>query len=381
MQYTITAEQARLYMLRHCKLETYTSGPSTSKSILDVLRHLRCVQIDPLDTVGTNAELVFLARLDGIQRHDIQAQLYPSEAFEHFAKERCILPASAFPYYREQALQTPWWRLAQRKKRISPETMHSVLEEIQRSGPITARDLEERGAVEALDWSGWKSTRRASKMALEILWTQCKVVVAGHTSSGKLFDVPSRALPHVHTQPTTDSFARWGVLQRVEAAGLLPRSVGPWWSMLESARKDNTIPDLLAERKILEVTIEGSCRSYLAPRSFLEFESASIEYDENMRIIGPLDPIIWDRKRTEHIFGFEYIWEVYKPAPKRRWGWYVCPLLHQGRFVGRFEGHYKSGEIQVKQLWKEEGTPFSEQAWKAAIERHTHCLHKPSQTT
>ena len=60
-----------------------------------------------------------------------------------------------------------------------------------------------------------------------------------------------------------------------------------------------------------------------------------VTYDDRVRILGPLDPLLWDRNLVHHVFDFEYVWEVYKPAHQRRWGWYVCPLLQRDRLIGR----------------------------------------------
>ena len=120
-----------------------------------------------------------------------------SESFEHFAKERCILPAEAFPYYQGQghAAQTPWWRHGERESRVEPRLVEAVLEEVRTHGPLAARDLTDHGRVDPLDWSGWKGTAKATTMELEILWTRCDVVVAGRNESGaKVYDVPERAL-------------------------------------------------------------------------------------------------------------------------------------------------------------------------------------------
>jgi hypothetical protein len=88
-----------------------------------------------------------------------------------------------------------------------------------------------------------------------------------------------------------------------------------------------------------------------------------------MRILGPLDPLVWDRKLIQHIADFDYIWEVYKPASRRLWGYYVCPLLHRGRFVGRFEGRRREQGIEVIGLWKQEGERFDDRAWERALSR------------
>lgn len=380
MTTTLTTDEARDFLVGHHGLRATRPGPPAD-AVRALLRDHRCVQLDPLDVIGTNPDLVAMARIDGLRRGDVFDHLMPGHAFEHFAKERCLLPASAFPYYRDQAVETPWWRGTERHRRVPPEVVADVLAEVAARGPVTAADLEDRGAVEPIDWSGWKGTARASTMALEILWARCEVVVCSRAGNAKRYDVPTRALPSVAHPPAAhptvngaapEPFARWALRERVEAAGLLARASGPHWSMLRDARTSD-LPDQLVREGVLEdVVVAGSRRAYLAPAGFRDRRYP--DDDGRMRILGPLDPLLWDRKLVAHAFGFDYIWEVYKPAEKRRWGWYVCPLLHRGRLVARIEPAVASGELVTKTLWREDGVPLDEAALRSALDRHERAL-------
>lgn len=367
----LSRDEARDFLVGHAGLRAVVH-PLGAEGVRALLAARRCVQLDPLDRIGTNADLVALARLDGVRKGDVYAHLLPGHAFEHFAKERCLLPASAFPAYRAQAAETPWWRLGERLRRLPEGVVETVLAEVRARGPVSAAELTDHGAVEALDWSGWKGTGKATSMALEVLWTQCRVVVCGRAEDGKRYDVPERALPAHAAAPPPASFAEWALAERVEAAGLLPRAGGPWWSMLAGAQASDLPERMVADGRLARVEIEGSRRPYLAPADFRERTFPAD--DGRMRILGPLDPLLWCRALVRHGFGFDYVWEVYKPAEQRRWGWYVCPLLHQGRLVGRFEGRVSGGEVVVERLWKEDGAPFDDGAFREAIERHAACV-------
>jgi uncharacterized protein len=315
-----------------------------------VLRRLRCVQMDPLDPIGTNQDLVVGARVEGVQRHGLYAQMFAAGAFEHFAKERCLLPATAFPYYRERLADAHWWRLTERLKRLPEGIVRDVLTEIVERGPTSASDLSDRGRVAPIDWSGWKGTSKAGTMALEVLWNRCEIVVCGRRGREKVYDIPERALGHWATAPAKGGFERWGLLERVQAAGMLSRAGGPQWSMLGAARTSGLVEELMEEGLLIQVVVAGSRRPYIASPEFLERSGGP---DEGMRILGPLDPLIWDRKLVQHAFGFAYVWEVYKPAAKRQYGWYVHPLLHRGHLVGRIEAAIEDGSLRVKNVWEE----------------------------
>jgi uncharacterized protein len=348
---TLSRADARRLLVAHHGLAR-RSGRGAS-GVRATLQRLRCIQLDPLDVIGTNADLVVMARVNGVCRGDVWRHLFPRHAFEHFAKERCILPDDAFPWYRAtgHTAQAPWWRHAERQQRVPAELVASVLDEIRSRGPVVARDLTDHGSVAPIDWSGWKGTARATSMALEILWTQCDIVVAGRTENGsKIYDVPERALGWDGSLQPATGFARWAIRERAQAAGLLTRAAGSMWSMLSSERNSPLVEDMVACGELVEVALEDPPRRSLAVPELLR---AKARFDDDVRILGPLDPLLWDRDLVRHFFDFDYVWEVYKPAPQRKWGWYVCPLLQRDRLIGRIDARLDGDALVVKKLWVE----------------------------
>ena len=354
-------------MVAHCALDK--SLGKGAAGVRRTLERLRCIQVDPLDSIGTNADLVVMARVDGVGRGDVWRHLFPHHAFEHFAKERCILPASAFPHYRERghAAETPWWGHGERARRVPRRVVEAVLAEVETRGPLTPRDLQDHGKVEPLDWSGWKGTASAATMALEMLWTRCEIVVAGRTDSGaKLYATPRKALGTIADAAPDGNFARWALRERVRAAGLLARAAGATWSMLASVRKSRTPAAMIRGEELVEVLVEGSGRPFLATPEF--FELPRPRFDDRVRILGPLDPLLWDRNLVRRVFDFDYVWEVYKPARLRRWGWYVCPLLYRDQLVGRVEAVIERQHLLVRKLWIESEVP--DDRVRDALDRH-----------
>ncbi len=363
---TLSRAEARRLLVSHLGLARPVGRGA--RGVRAVLERLRCIQLDPLDAIGTNADLVVMARVEGIHRGDVWRHLFPRHAFEHFAKERCILPARAFAYYRRERheAQTPWWGHGERERRIAPKLVKAVLEEIREHGPLAAKEITDHGEVEPLDWSGWTGTGKATSMALEILWTRCEIVVTGRNDSGaKIYDVPERAFGEIG-EPE-EPFARWAVRERALAAGLLTRAGGSMWSMLSAIRTAPLIDEMIAAGELVEVTIEDSSRRYLAAPSFLK--TPRPRYDDRVRILGPLDPLMWDRGLVRDVFDFDYVWEVYKPAAQRKWGWYVCPLLHRDRLIGRIDARVEGDVLIVRKLWLE-GDDAPREAIDVALARH-----------
>lgn len=362
-------ERARAWLVSHHGLAVDRHPPGAA-GVRALLAARRCIQLDPIDRIGTNADLVALARLDGVGRGGVHDHL-EGHAFEHFAKQRCLLPADRFPLWRDHlAAQHADWA-ARRRARLPDGTLDAVLAELDARGPSTASELGDHGRVDAINWSTWTGTSKAATMALDVLWAECRVIVRGRRRGARVYDLPHRGLTTA-AAPAPDAPLREALIDRVEAAGLLPEVSGPWWAMLTGARRDGTVDDLLAEGRLERVEVAGQRRSYLAPAGFRDRTVDAP--DDRMRILGPLDSLLWYRPLVEHAFGFEYVWEVYKPAAQRRWGYYVCPLLHRGRLVGRFEGRFADGELVVENLWPQDGEAFDPRAFEMAIERHAAAL-------
>lgn len=365
---TLTRERARKLLIAHHGLaHVIGRGAAGTRQVLE---RLGCIQLDPLDVIGTNADLVAMARVDDIERGDVYRHLFPHHAFEHFAKQRCILPATAFPQYRQQghAAQPHWWRHDQRLERVPARLIEAVLHEIVERGPLSAKEITDHGEVAPLDWSGWEGTSRATTMALEILWTRCDIVVCGRTEKGaKLYDVPERALGAVAKAKAAVDFDRWALRERVRSAGLLTRAGIETWSILSGVRTSPLPDEMVASGDLIDVTIEGTSRHYLTLPAFLS--QRGVRFDDRVRILGPLDPLLWDRGLVRTLFGFDYVWEVYKPEHLRLWGWYVVPLLHGDRLIGRMDARIEGTTLKVRKLWLEDGAADVE-AIRAALERH-----------
>lgn len=324
------------------------SAAATPDALLARLRH---IQLDPLDRIGTNADLVALARSD-LRR----GAIHTAVSFEHVAKEQCLLPAYAFPYYREEALRRPTWRFTKAMREVPTSVCDAVVAEVAERGPLISRELSDHGRIERNDQGGWASSGKLGTLALRVLTSQCRLVVCGRRGKESVFDLPSRALPEVWDRTPTAPFERWALHERAAAAGLLSLHQGPWWGALEQVRRG-------PHPGLQQVDVAG--RPYLVHPALLD---AAVEEDDRLRILGPLDPLLWNRTLVEALFDFTYLWEVYKPAATRRWGYYVCPLLYRGALVGRIEAHVEHGAVVLDRVWWE-AEPY-DTALEAALARH-----------
>lgn len=340
----LSALQARRILLHASGLDRgWPSGAAGCRAVLD---QLGCIQLDPIDRMGTNADLVINARVEGTRRGDLHRAV-AGVAFEHFAKERCLLHARFFPHYRGRAVQARWWRHTERMAKVDEALVGDVLAEVRDRGPLTPHQLEDRGKVEPLDWDGWSGTSKASSIALELLWTRCELVVGGRDDKGRrVYDLPERALGAWAGAAPVGVFEEELLLARVAVAGLLTRSSGPQWSMLSDARTDGTVERMIDDGRLVERRVGR--RPYLTLPGYLDLPPA---LPRPPRALGPLDPLVWDRRLVEEIYGFTYTWEVYKPAAQRQFGWYVVPVLAEGELVGRIEAVREEGGLRLVNAW------------------------------
>ncbi|MDP2314194.1 MAG: crosslink repair DNA glycosylase YcaQ family protein [Pseudomonadota bacterium] len=358
---TLSAAEARSVLLGAAALgQSLGAGKA---GVAALLERVGVVQIDPIDRIGTNADLVAFARVDGLARGDLYRHARGA-SFEHFAKERCLLHARYFAHYRGRAVETPWWRHSERMKRIPASLLDDVRAEVVERGPVSAQALTHRGETEAMDWSGWKSTSSLTALAAEVLWTRCEIVASGRDARGRrLYAAPEATLGAWATAQPEGDFGETLLLARVRTAGLLARAGGPTWSMLTDTRTDGTIERLVAEGRLVEARVGR--RPYL----MLPDPPPPPGDDGAVRILGPLDALVWDRALVREAFGFDYVWEIYKPEAERTWGYYVCPVLQGGALVGRLEGRRVGRTLVVERRWG----ALDEGPLTAALERLAVC--------
>ncbi|MCB1050080.1 MAG: YcaQ family DNA glycosylase [Acidobacteria bacterium] len=359
----IGAPELRTYLVGHLGLNQFQT-PERESPVAFLLARGHCLQLDPLSPMGTATDLVAAARLSDYRLDDLFHNARVGDYFEHYAKERCLIEPAAFYHYPAVVSQAPWVRIAERMDRLDTALIDDVLFEIRERGPLRATDLTDRGRVEPLDWSGWKGTAKASVMALEILWSYMRVVISHRLNGERFYDVPERVF-----KPQTDhqeDGLHWLLNRRMAAAGVLSAAGGPQWSMLDPARTSGMPDQMVESGEWVAFKVKGYPRKYYAPSGFLE--RSFPESDNEVRILSPLDPLIWDRKLVAQAFDFDYVWEVYKPAKTRRWGWYVCPLLQGHHLVGRVEARVQGQVLVVDKVWNEARIPRSH--IRRALTRH-----------
>ena len=328
---------------------------------------LSCVQLDSISTVERSHRIVLAARAGTYPRGTVDCLLSRGRLFEYWAHEACLLPAEDWPLF-VPAMRNGGRRWYGEVERTHPHLAEEILAAIRERGPLGSRHFE--GATEGGMWN-WKP----AKAMLERLWNGGELVIAGRQGFQRLYDLPERVLPrHVLDAPVPgpDERMRELALRAVRARGALTESgiVEHWRLRGGAARIRDHVDALVAQGLLERMTVDDGGPPVVV--------AAGADPDPPRPaaavLLSPFDNLLWDRAFARRVLGFEHLIEVYKPAPQRRYGYYVLPLLWRDRIVGRadLKSDRKAGALVVKAFHREDGVRASaalDQAFERALER------------
>jgi uncharacterized protein YcaQ len=250
-----------------------------------------------------------------------------------------------------------WHYRADFMARHTAETQ-AVREHLRAAGPLRSSDFEHPQGTRGGGWWGWKTEKRI----LEYLFTAGEVMIAGRQNFQRLYDLRERVLPAWDDSalPSREEAARELALRAVRALGVA--RVG-WVADYYRTDRRSTPPlvrALAGEGALLAVHVQGwRDPGYVHPdnAALLERAAGGALDPSHTVLLSPFDPLVWDRKRCRELFDFDYALECYTPAHKRRWGYFVLPILRRGSLVGRLDAkaHRTAGTFEVKGLWLEDG--------------------------
>jgi uncharacterized protein YcaQ len=374
MQQTIRrvdAPSARRFLVtRHLLAPPRSQAPGID-AVLEVFRRLGSIQFDPLAVAGRNHDLVLHARVRDYDPRWTESLLYDRRAlYETYNKGLSLVPTSELPWFRVT------WDLNEVEHRVGvferhADTVTHVLDRIRAVGPQSSLDFERRAPI-AWYWGPTSEVRAV----LEALSEAGILGLARRDGNRRYYDLVERLFPAellAHRIGFREQ-RRHKLLSRYRAGGLLGTSgQGELWLGIGRARRTGSVPadvpvreelhaELVAYGELVEVAVEGVRGSrYIIAAELPILEAAerltTLPGTPSAAFVAPLDPIVWDRDLLRQLFGFDYTWEVYVPEVKRRWGYYVLPLLYGDRFVGRIEPRIdrKGGSVRILGVWWEPG--------------------------
>jgi uncharacterized protein len=358
----VTAEAARRFLVARHFLAPARSLEGGPAAVLAVFDKLGSIQFDPLAVAGRTHDLVLHARVADYEPGWCDVLYERREIFEAYNKGLSLVPVREFPWFRGVLSRRMQQLLAD-----NAEVAERVIERIRAEGPLSALDFErERGAT--TDWFGMPTN--TVRAVLEAYAVTGVLGLARRDGNRRYYDLVERLLPaEVLTRelPLSEQL-RHKMLSRFRAHGLLSGSSGAdIFSGLGAAKPDARWPDhpgrnalreeLVERGDILPVEVEGVRGKRFVVRDDVVLLEAPPEPPPSVAFLPPFDPLVWDRGLLGSLFDFDYVWELFLPPAKRRWGWYVLPIVFRDRFVGRIEPRIERDDdrVCVLDVWWEGG--------------------------
>lgn len=327
------------------------------------------VQVDSINAVERAHHTILFARNQTYRQRQL-TRLLEREAslFENWTHDASIIPARFYPYWqprfeRERQRLLERWRKWRRHG--FEDTIDSVLGQIRAQGPMMARQLSDSASngdgARRKSGDGWWDWHPA-KTALEYLWRTGELAVARREGFQKVYDLSERVIPPEHRAhvPEHEDFVAWKCAQALDRLVMAtPGELAAFWGGIRPDEAKVWCAAAHAAGELVEVAIEPADdapprRAFARPDIF-ERLKALPEPPERLRALSPFDPLLRDRKRAQRLFDFDYRIEIYVPEAKRKYGYYVFPLLEGARLIGRLDmkHHRQDGELRVTGLWLE----------------------------
>lgn len=366
----VPAASARRALLAAQGLFAPPDRPASTAEVARIIEQMGFVQVDTICVVERAHDLILATRLCGYRPAMLRSLVDELRThFEHWTHDASIIPLTWFHHwkprferYRRRDPQNAWW-----KARLGPkpfEVIESVRRAVEEAGPMMSREFERdqdaKQKKSADPWWMWKP----QKAALEFLWRTGELAVTKRINFQKVYDLTHRVFPEHHAQPAPDidEHVEWACRSALERLVFAtPAEVSRFWAAIDIAAAASWLKRAHAVGDVDVVRVQAADGSRATPmyampdweRRVAEAEQAPAP--EGMRFINPFDPIIRDRARALRLFNFDYRFEAFTPTPKRKFGYYVMPLLDGDTLIGRCDAkhHRDRTLLEIKGVWWE----------------------------
>ncbi|HWL43456.1 MAG TPA: crosslink repair DNA glycosylase YcaQ family protein [Ilumatobacter sp.] len=347
----LSADEARRIALTAQGFDRKRPRKPTRTHLTRMFDDIGVVQIDTVNVTVRAHEMTVFSRLGPHPRGWLDQAVADGELFEYFTHGTSYIPTQYQHLHRWRQSQyggEPSQRSIGVRK---PEVVAGVLAQVKRRGPLHLGDIEGRVKKKNAQWWDWDD----AKQALEHLFVTGQVAVTRRPDFGKLFDLPERVIPAaalaVPTPPVAEARKELAY-QAARALGVATHQEIAYFHWQNAPKVRPWLRELVDEGRLVEVDVEGWKRpGYLhpgiaerAPKSF-----------SGRALVGPFDPLMWFRERISRVFRFDYTLEIFVPAAKRVWGYYVYPFLYKGHFAGRVDlkADRQAGTLRVQAAYIE----------------------------
>ncbi|MBY8345748.1 winged helix DNA-binding domain-containing protein [Streptomyces spinosirectus] len=335
----LSAADARRIALR---AQGLLGSPDRRAGVRGVLRHLGAVQLDTISVLARSHELIPYARLGAVGRKAVESAYWKAgsahpHTFEYWSHAACILPVEEWPHFafRRRAYRNrPHWN-----HELPDGAYDQVIKQLRAEGPLTATELG--GAKRTSEWWDWSG----AKVAVERALMYGEVVCVERRGWKRVYDLAERAIPQELLHDELDDTECLRRLVRLAGQSL---GVGTRADIADYHRlRGEQVDAVIADSGLVPVTVEGWGKPAWADPAALETPPRG---RHRTTLLSPFDSLVWERARTERIFGFTHRLEAYVPKPKRVYGYFAMPVLAGGRLVGRVDPAREGSTLVARQV-------------------------------
>ncbi|MCZ6464551.1 MAG: winged helix DNA-binding domain-containing protein [Proteobacteria bacterium] len=363
----MSAKQALRLLLQAQGLLADPARRATPAAVYRQIERMGFVQLDAVNVVERAHHHVLMSRFDDY-RPAVWTRLLERDRrlFEHWTHDASAIPTVWFRYWRRRFARLarggppPDSRWGARMEGDPARVIRHVLARIRREGPLTSADFEHDGEAPAGTFWRWKP----QKTALEYLWRAGRLSVSHRSAFHKAYDLTERVFPELcrGRMPSRSEHCAWACRTGLERLGIgTAGEIARFFESVSPASAQEWCRTALRRREIVEVSVESADgskpRTAYAPSDWEARMASAPPAPTRTRLLSPFDPTLRDRDRTRRLFGFNYTLECFVPATKRRYGYYVLPILEGDALVGRVDPkfHRDEGTLEIRGLWWEPG--------------------------
>lgn len=347
-------------------------GPVDAAAILDVVRQIGCLQLDPISAVARSHQLVVFSRVGDYDLAHIDHLLFEKRSlFEYWAHAASIVLTEDYPIHNAMMREyldgsSSRYKRWQDWLAENDDLRRHILDELRARGPLMSREFEDKAQA---DWysTGWTSNRNVSQM-LDYLWTKGDIMVVGRRGGQKVWGLSETALPDWtprHVLPEDERVAL-AVEKSLRALGIArEKQIKDHFVRGRYPGLSRVLKQMQKDGRVRQVELRNGDGVWPGPWYMLSQTEPQLDQIEagdwrgETRLLSPFDNLICDRARTEQLFDFYFRIEIYVPKAKRQYGYYVLPILHGDRLIGRIDPlmDRKSGTLTVNNVYAEPGAP------------------------
>jgi uncharacterized protein len=364
-QVTLPLAAARTLHLAAQGLLAPPRRKATQDDVLAAIRRMAQLQIDTIHVVARSPYFVLFSRIGAYDPRWLDTHLAEGRLFEYWSHEACFVPIEDYGLLRHRMLDPSGmgWKYPAEWHAKHRREIDALLERIRANGPVRSADFEREKGEKGSGWWDWKPEKRH----LEVLFSIGALMVAERRNFQRVYDVAERVLPgwsDARDLPTRADAERALLLRTCEALGVIRADWAADYYRLPRRPYTEALHALADAGKLVPVRVEDWKHDAFVHRDFAPLidDAANGALASTVTtLLSPFDPIVWDRKRATALFGFDYAIECYLPSHKRKYGYFVLPILSRGKLIGRADAkaHRAQQVFEVKSLHLEPGVRVS----------------------